>query len=219
MKQDDLPVASLRFGFQQIPEDGLEFRFEESFQSLWKSESLDRELREELEEALKSKVSGLVRVRKVGAKADCRGSFETHLSVRCDRCLESFDCPIQGDLTHFLMPREQFSKHDKPGGKVVHGHRKGREASRHRSRTKDFFDLTDAPDDHEDVAFGSFDGVTVDLEAYLREALILALPVRRLCREDCLGLCDRCGQNLNLGPCGPDCQTRSPGIEAVRLKI
>lgn len=35
----------------------------------------------------------------------------------------------------------------------------------------------------------------------LREILILDHPIRFLCREDCAGLCPRCGENLNEGPC------------------
>ena len=36
-----------------------------------------------------------------------------------------------------------------------------------------------------------------------REAVILELPMRFLCSEDCKGLCPGCGSNLNNGPC--DC--------------
>ncbi len=43
----------------------------------------------------------------------------------------------------------------------------------------------------------------VDLEEPLREAVVLALPLQRLCRPDCRGLCPRCGADLNEGDC--DC--------------
>ena len=36
----------------------------------------------------------------------------------------------------------------------------------------------------------------------LREMLILERPIRFLCRENCAGLCPRCGAELNNGPCG-----------------
>jgi len=66
------------------------------------------------------------------------------------------------------------------------------------------------------------DGQTDDPEAYLiprraaeldlgdavREELILAVPEYVLCREDCRGMCPRCGVDLNAGPC--DC-TPVPG--------
>lgn len=43
----------------------------------------------------------------------------------------------------------------------------------------------------------------VDLTEDIREDILLALPQVFLCKEDCLGLCPKCGQNLNLGTC--DC--------------
>jgi len=46
------------------------------------------------------------------------------------------------------------------------------------------------------------DGVEMDLEPMLRDAVALALPLNPLCREDCAGLCARCGKDLNEGPCG-----------------
>lgn len=41
----------------------------------------------------------------------------------------------------------------------------------------------------------------VDLRPALREELALAVDVFPLCREDCRGLCPRCGADLNRGPC------------------
>jgi uncharacterized protein len=41
----------------------------------------------------------------------------------------------------------------------------------------------------------------VDLTPQMREDIILELPQRALCAEDCLGLCPHCGKDLNKGPC------------------
>jgi uncharacterized protein len=46
------------------------------------------------------------------------------------------------------------------------------------------------------------DATEVDLAPAVREELLLAVPRFLLCREDCRGLCPRCGQDLNAGPCG-----------------
>jgi DUF177 domain-containing protein len=40
----------------------------------------------------------------------------------------------------------------------------------------------------------------LDLEAWARDALALALPTQIKCRPDCAGLCARCGANLNEDP-------------------
>lgn len=42
----------------------------------------------------------------------------------------------------------------------------------------------------------------VDLDEVVREAVIFHAQMSYLCREDCLGLCPRCGRDLNEGPCG-----------------
>ncbi len=43
-------------------------------------------------------------------------------------------------------------------------------------------------------------GVELDLEAWARDALALALPAQLTCRDDCAGLCPQCGANLNEDP-------------------
>ncbi|MCG3175870.1 MAG: hypothetical protein MOGMAGMI_00807 [Candidatus Omnitrophica bacterium] len=42
---------------------------------------------------------------------------------------------------------------------------------------------------------------SISIEQDVRDELLLELPIRVLCRPDCRGLCDRCGANLNNGPC------------------
>lgn len=43
---------------------------------------------------------------------------------------------------------------------------------------------------------------TVDVTEEVRQALVLSLPQKTLCGDDCKGNCARCGKNLNQGPCG-----------------
>src|SRR4051812_36810267 len=40
----------------------------------------------------------------------------------------------------------------------------------------------------------------LDLQAWARDALALALPAQIVCRDDCAGLCPECGKDLNLEP-------------------
>lgn len=42
----------------------------------------------------------------------------------------------------------------------------------------------------------------LDLEPVLRDTIALAFPVRRVCSDECKGLCAQCGANLNVEPCG-----------------
>lgn len=59
-------------------------------------------------------------------------------------------------------------------------------------------------------------GDSVDIVEGLREAIIMALPMKHLCREDCLGLCDICGQNLNEGRCGCVREAGDPRLQVLR---
>jgi DUF177 domain-containing protein len=44
-------------------------------------------------------------------------------------------------------------------------------------------------------------GGEVDLEPMIRDAIVPAMPFAPLCRPECLGLCERCGGDRNLGEC------------------
>lgn len=65
-------------------------------------------------------------------------------------------------------------------------------------------------------------GTSIALEPMLRDALALALPIHPLCRDDCKGLCARCGADLNEGPCGcteDDTDPRWAGLDVVRERL
>jgi uncharacterized protein len=49
---------------------------------------------------------------------------------------------------------------------------------------------------------GWYRGSEVHLGRFFLEVIALALPVKPLCREECPGLCPRCGADLSQGPCG-----------------
>jgi uncharacterized protein len=55
--------------------------------------------------------------------------------------------------------------------------------------------------DEENPDYFLLDGDELDLEELLETVFILNMDIQILCREDCKGLCARCGKNLNEGPC------------------
>lgn len=59
----------------------------------------------------------------------------------------------------------------------------------------------DRQPDPEDPDLYSFEASTIELTDAVRDALLLELPLRILCSEDCKGLCPVCGINLNKGTC------------------
>ena len=59
-------------------------------------------------------------------------------------------------------------------------------------------------------------GGELDVRAWARDALALALPAQLLCREECAGLCPACGENLN--DAGPDhAHERAPDQRWAKL--
>ena len=56
-------------------------------------------------------------------------------------------------------------------------------------------------DDGENPELFLLEGSEVDLDEILVTNFVLDMETKFLCREDCKGLCPRCGKNLNLGPC------------------
>lgn len=58
------------------------------------------------------------------------------------------------------------------------------------------------PKDDEDPDLFPLEDDWLDLSDALETCFILGLEVKSLCREDCAGLCSRCGKDLNDGPCG-----------------
>ena len=68
----------------------------------------------------------------------------------------------------------------------------------------------------EDLDQGFYAGNDIDLGHLVQEEVILELPIRPLCKEECLGLCSECGGNLNEGGCSCAPESKSPGVLRVR---
>jgi uncharacterized protein len=54
---------------------------------------------------------------------------------------------------------------------------------------------------HFDLDYSVKNKVTLDVTDDIRQEIMLSYPLRHICREDCRGLCPRCGANLNEGLC------------------
>jgi uncharacterized protein len=102
------------------------------------------------------------------------GSATAPLAGECARCLKPLTASVTASFRELYL-----YQHDK------HTRRERR-------------DENDEQDDEEFY----LDGDLLDLEPVLRDAVVLALPMSPLCREDCPGLCVECG--LPLADAGPD---------------
>jgi len=67
-----------------------------------------------------------------------------------------------------------------------------------------------------------YEGDAVLLEDVLREQVLLAVPLKAICREDCKGLCPHCGKNLNLVQCSCEEPVEGPrwsALKEIRSKL
>ena len=109
-------------------------------------------------------------VRGSSAEVRVRGSVAAQVATRCDRCLKEVTVPAAADFDVTYVPTAED------------------EAAGGASELQD-----------EDLTLAVFEGDAIDVDELTREQILLALPARTLCREDCRGLCPTCGADLN-GP-------------------
>ncbi len=78
-------------------------------------------------------------------------------------------------------------------------------------------------EDEDDLDVALYDGDEVDLAPEIRDQILLAFPLKPLCREDCLGLCSVCGGDRNQIACSCEerqAQSRTPMATVLgKLKL
>jgi len=76
-------------------------------------------------------------------------------------------------------------------------------------------------DENEDVVTDdldvySHDGSRINLYPLVRDQVVMAFPVQTLCRDECAGLCQACGANLNEQPCTCQSESTDPRFEVLK---
>ena len=56
----------------------------------------------------------------------------------------------------------------------------------------------------------------LNVDTLVQNELLINWPIRVLCKEDCKGICSRCGANLNHGECGCDREALDPRMAAIK---
>ena len=67
-------------------------------------------------------------------------------------------------------------------------------------------------DENQDVV----EGGQLNVETLINNEILINLPDKVLCEEDCKGICKQCGQNLNKGDCGCDDFVPDPRMAAIK---
>jgi uncharacterized protein len=126
--------------------------------------------------------SGHLFVQRRGQDIFVQGEAHMALSFDCSRCLETFLYPVEASIRQMLHPEGSNSLGSK--------------------------EIELAPDDLEHATYS---GEELLLEGVVEEHLLLSLPMRPLCSEDCRGLCPGCGANRNHRECTcPEGSGKSP---------
>jgi uncharacterized protein len=115
-----------------------------------------------------------------------RGHLSAMLSLECNRCLAPFPFEVAQNVELFYLPHREEDEEE------------------------DEVDLQDR-----DMVVAYYAGDLLDLGEVVREQFFLAAPMKRLCREDCAGLCPTCGANRNLHPCACPPEARDPRFSTL----
>lgn len=114
------------------------------------------------------------------------GHVETSVRLRCSRCLDAFEKDLASTFTLF---------YDEDSGAPL-----GEEAELR----------------EEELATIHYEGDYIDFTSEIAEQLIMEIPYKPLCKEECKGLCGTCGANLNDQDCG--CGIEGTGFKFGALK-
>jgi uncharacterized protein len=114
-----------------------------------------------------------------------RGRFVGRFQVPCARCVEPVEIPLAAEFDLIFRPVAADCE------------------ATERSIT--------APE----TEIGYYQKDSLFLEDVLREQVLLALPVKTLCKPDCKGLCPRCGENRNSTACACEEGPSDPRWEAL----
>ena len=153
---------------------------------------LDERLRAEEKRTFRfsSPIAVHLNLSRSGRAVQVKSRIETNVQWLCARCLETFSRVLTSQYSTTLKPRPDFP-------------------------TAEEVELT-----REDLETDFYNGEEFDLTPLVQDQVLLALPQKAVCREECRGLCSRCGKNLNREVCGcPSGSTDSRFAVLKNIKV
>ena len=104
-----------------------------------------------------------------------QGRYTVEMAAQCDRCLGRARFPLDAGFDLFYKPTSVIAREE------------------------------EVEIDEGEAEIGFYQGNGMELEDILREQVLLALPLQRVCSDNCKGICPACGRNRNETMC--DCNT------------
>jgi uncharacterized protein len=130
---------------------------------------------EDLEQASPLLASGVAEVlADSDGEVRIQGKYTVELTARCDRCLGSARFPLDAKFDLYYRPASHVAAAE------------------------------EVEIDDGEAEIGFYEGSGLELKDVLREQILLALPMQRVCSEACKGMCPVCGKNRNETAC--DCK-------------
>jgi uncharacterized protein len=114
------------------------------------------------------------------------GHVETRVMLSCSRCLIRYESALVSDFTIFYSKSSEFPVEEEVA-------------------------LTE-----EDLVSASYEGECIDLSSEIEEQVLLEIPFKPLCSDECKGICPECGADLNSEECG--CTPSATGFKFSSLK-
>ncbi len=107
----------------------------------------------------------------LGTEIRIQGDLATRLEANCDRCLGPVEIPVKQHFDLFYRPMQTIATEEE----------------------------VEIAEDEMEVGFYTGDGI--ELADVATEQVILSVPMKVICGEECQGLCPVCGANRNVKPC------------------
>ena len=118
------------------------------------------------------------------------GEVETRVRLVCSRCLTSYEAEIVSPFTIFYIPSSGGSQDEE-------------------------VELTE-----HDLISVTYEGDEIDFTEEVAEQVLMEIPFKPLCREECKGLCPSCGTDLNATACSCSGQQVNLTFSALKnLKV
>jgi uncharacterized protein len=106
-----------------------------------------------------------------------QGTLDVEMETECDRCLGRARFPLHNTFDLFYRPMSFIAREE------------------------------EVEIDEGEAQLGFYENGGMKLEDILHEQILLIIPMQRVCREDCKGICPACGKNRNESPC--NCKTQT----------
>jgi uncharacterized protein len=118
------------------------------------------------------------------------GTARTTLELNCSRCLDGFQVPVAAEFDLRYLPAAEAPT------------------------AGDELEVAD-----EDINTAYYRDGQIDLAELVHEQLYLALPMKPLCKDECLGLCAVCGANRNTAPCACEHKWTDPRLAGLKALL